>query len=209
MVNIYYLKLDDFTFDNSYEKLLSDVRKEKLKKITNEDFKKQSLACELVLQYGFKEYGFDIPKQYSYLPGGKPVCDDAYFSISHTVGAVIVAISNNPVGVDLENKRVIEPSVARKVLTTDELAFYKNHETNEYLLDSFVRKESFFKMTGEGIGLNLTKESVDDILNTSKQVALCFDNYLSIITTKQKDLYDVTKVNVKDLKEMALEVKDE
>ena len=209
MVNIYYLKLNNFLVDDSFAKVLSKGRIEKLKEVTNEEVRKQMIAAEVLLQYAFLEYGFDIPKDYHYLDNGKPVANDVYFSLSHTVGAVIVATSNNPVGIDLEKRKNINPEVAKRILTSEELNYFENHEVNEYLLDSFVRKESFFKMTGEGIGANLTKESVSQILNSSKQVALCFDDYLSIITTKEKDLYDVTKVTYDDLIKMASEVKDE
>lgn len=209
MVNIYYLKLNNFLVDDSFNKVLSKGRIEKLKEVTNEEVRKQMIAAEVLLQYAFLEYGFDIPKDYTYLDGGKPVANDVYFSLSHTTGAVIVATSNNPVGIDLEKKKDINPEVAKRILTSEELNYYEHHEVNEYLLDSFVRKESFFKMTGEGIGSNLTKESVNQILNSSKQVALCFDDYLSIITTKEKDLYDVNKVTYDDLIKMVNEVKDE
>ena len=175
-------------------------------KITNEEVKKESMAVEIILQYAFKEYGFDIPKQYSYQENGKPVASDVYFSIAHTIGAVIVAVGNNPVGIDIERKHLVKNEIARKILTKDELDYFNDNKVNEYLLDSFVRKESFFKMTGEGIGDNLTHESVIDILNTSKQVALCFDDYISIITTKEKDLYDVTKISQNDLEKLINEV---
>lgn len=209
MVNIYYLKTSDLKLDFDFSKVLSKTRKEKLNSISNEELRVQSICAELLLQYAFKEYGFDIPKQYEYLGNGKPVSSDVFFSITHTKGAVMVAVANNVVGIDLEKKKDLEPLLAKKILTKDEFEFYQNNQAGEYLLDSFVRKESYFKMTGEGIGNNLTKESVDDILNSSKQVALCFDDYLSIITTKQKDLYDVTKVNIVDLIKMTEEVEDE
>ena len=209
MVNIYYLKLNNFLVDDSLNKLLSKARMEKLKEVSNGEVRMQMIAAEALLQYAFLEYGFSIPKEYTYLEKGKPVADDVYFSISHTKGAVIVAVSNNPVGIDLEGRKEIDPLVAKRILTAEELKFYNNHRANEYLLDSFVRKESFFKMTGEGIGSNLTQESVDQILNSSKQVALCFDDYLSIITTKEKDLYDVTKVTYEDIKRIISEVQDE
>ena len=209
MVNIYYLKLNDFKIDDKFEKVFSSVRKEKLKLITNEEVRLERIAAEVLLQYAFKEYGFDIPKEYAYDELGKPVASDVYFSITHTVGAVMVAVSNNPVGVDLEKKRNIDEKIASRILTQEEFNFYNEHKGSEYLLDSFVRKESFFKMTGEGINSNLTKESINDILNQSKQVALCFDDYLSIITTYKKDLYDVTKVNYEDLLKFCSEVEDE
>ena len=209
MVNIYYLKLDNFKIDDHFEKVFSDVRIEKLKQITNEEVRLERIAAEVLLQYAFKEYGFDIPKEYAYDNLGKPTASDVYFSITHTKGAVMVAVSNNPVGVDLEMRRNIDEKIASRILTKEELDFYNEHKGSEYLLDCFVRKESFFKMTGEGIGSNLTKESVNQILNSSKQVALCFDDYLSIITTKEKDLYDVNKVTYDDLIKMVNEVKDE
>ena len=209
MVNIYYLKLNNFKIDDKFEKVFSSVRKEKLKLITNEEVRLERIAAEVLLQYAFYEYGFDVPKQYAYDDNGKPSASDVYFSITHTVGAVMVAVSNNPVGIDLEKKRNIDDKIATRILTKEEYEFYNEHKGSEYLIDCFVRKESFFKMTGEGIGSNLTKESINDILNSSKQVALCFDDYLSIITTYKKDLYDVTKVSYDDLTKFCSEVENE
>lgn len=82
---------------------------------------------------------------------GKWICPDFYFSLSHTDGAVCVALSERPVGVDIERVRKIREELAKKILTKGETDIFLNlpsEERNGYLLEAWVMKESIFKMTG-------------------------------------------------------------
>lgn len=76
---------------------------------------------------------------------GKP-CFPAYpelhFSLSHTKGVVLAALSNAPVGADAERRRAI-PDVVRSRLLAGE------HGDLE-LFELWTLRESWFKLTGSG-----------------------------------------------------------
>lgn len=82
---------------------------------------------------------------------GQWICPDFYFSLSHTNGLVCVAVSDEPIGVDAEFVRDINPDLKGKILTDRELLLIEKLEggdTSRYLLESWVKKESIFKKTG-------------------------------------------------------------
>ena len=88
------------------------------------------------------------------LPEGKWVCDQAFFSLSHAGGAVAVAVSDAPVGVDLEceeeffsrfrNMEKLE-RLERKVCTPAEFAAIQS--VSDFLA-LWTKKESIFKCVG-------------------------------------------------------------
>ncbi len=87
-------------------------------------------------------------------PAGKWTCDKYMFSLSHTDGAVAVAISNAEVGVDLENvlafsARHIEelPRLCHEALTARECTAATDVTA---FLGLWTRKESLFKYIGTG-----------------------------------------------------------
>ena len=51
---------------------------------------------------------------------GQWVCPDLFFSLSHTDGAVCVAISDKPVGVDIEKVRPLRTEILERALTQSE-----------------------------------------------------------------------------------------
>jgi phosphopantetheine--protein transferase-like protein len=91
-----------------------------------------------------------------------------FFSLSHCDGAVAVALSRTPVGVDIEPcDRTLKAELADKVLTTEEKQVYDAllaTERSDYLLRAWVAKESLYKRTGQGTfcpnHLNAASENV-------------------------------------------------
>ena len=82
---------------------------------------------------------------------GKWICPDLHFSLSHTDGVVCVAVSDLPIGVDVEVVKDIRPVLADKILTEREKAIMESMPTEKmgrFLLDAWVKKESIFKMRG-------------------------------------------------------------
>ena len=77
--------------------------------------------------------------------GGKPVFPEhpeLHFSLSHTKGVVLAALSPAPVGADAERRREI-PDVVRRRL------FEVEHGDLE-LFELWTLRESWFKLTGRG-----------------------------------------------------------
>ncbi|MBQ2740108.1 MAG: 4'-phosphopantetheinyl transferase superfamily protein [Clostridia bacterium] len=80
---------------------------------------------------------------------GKWLCDGVHFSLSHSADLVCVALSSQPVGIDVEPIRPLKTQdFALKILSEQELAVYhatKESEQSAYLLRAWTRKESLFK----------------------------------------------------------------
>lgn len=99
---------------------------------------------------------------------GKPyfVDEKLYFSISHTKHHAFCALSDVPVGIDAEEMdRVVNPSLAEKILSPGEYAQYlAARDKNKALLTFWVLKEAEAKCTGEGLRgyPNKTSFSLDD-----------------------------------------------
>ena len=73
-----------------------------------------------------------------FFPGRRDIC----FSLSHTKGIVLVAVSSEPVGADVEFRRKLRPATEKRLLRTP-------HGD----LDAFelwTLRESFYKLVGEG-----------------------------------------------------------
>ena len=115
----------------------------------------QGLAAELALSYALS--GGELkPPRYGYDSAGRPFAENAFISLSHSGSFAACAVSETPVGVDIEQKRPVSPAIARRLLTPKEHEEFEREPENEKLLRRFVMKEAFFKMTGEGItgGMN-------------------------------------------------------
>lgn len=122
----------------------------------HEDDRRRSITAYLLLKEAMRRhYGIDGNPEFGYHDGGKPFLishPDIHFSLSHCRVAVACAVSDSPVGIDIETIRPYKPALARYVLNDAEL-----HEVETAARPdiAFIRlwtmKESYLKMTGEGI----------------------------------------------------------
>lgn len=87
-------------------------------------------------------------------PLGKWECDKLYFSLSHTEGMVAAAVSDAPVGLDMENIRVFRekfshriPSFLQKIAAETEQDIPPDPDA---ALSLWTAKESIFKLHGTG-----------------------------------------------------------
>ena len=98
-----------------------------------------------LLIYALKnDFGLELPLV-EIQPGGRPwfpEMPNLHFSLSHTRGAALAAISHFPVGADVEAKRSVRESTACRLLETP-------HGDLE-LFELWTLRESWFKLTGTG-----------------------------------------------------------
>lgn len=112
-------------------------------------------ALEAGLAHAFGKQLSDLT--FRKTPEGKWVCSEYGISLSHTEGFAVAAVSNAPVGVDIESiaasdRRFAAHPLARfceKVFTPDELAQYGSCSPEDFLR-LWTRKESIFKCGGVG-----------------------------------------------------------
>ena len=88
---------------------------------------------------------------------GKPVFSQGnwHFSISHTPHYAFCALGDRPLGLDAEEQsRQLNPQLAGKILSSGELAQYRQaRDKNAALLRFWVLKEARGKLLGTGIRL--------------------------------------------------------
>jgi phosphopantetheinyl transferase len=86
---------------------------------------------------------------------GKPYFGEGpwHFSISHTKDHVFCALSDEPVGIDAEEKsRKINQKLAEKILSySEKIRFEGAEDKRAALLRLWVLKEAAAKLTGEGL----------------------------------------------------------
>jgi len=129
--------------------LMSDRRKEKLAAMRDEAGRRQSAAAELALAMAMSwENGTPLqPVNWHALPGGKPEVEGGLcISLAHSGDMAICAVCEHPVGVDVEAPRAVPPAMRRKIYSRDE-----RERPDDMLLWTWIAKESYLKLTGEGI----------------------------------------------------------
>lgn len=159
----------DFT-NEMYLNWLSVLPKEKQIKIQsmkNEKNRFRSvigymLATEIIN----RDYGIEKSQiKFFFDDNGKPFVQNAeiFVSISHSENLVICAVSDKPIGVDIERIRKVNPGTARKFCTEREkvYVFGKIPDENDFKTDSedtlirlfeiWTKKEAYGKMLGKGI----------------------------------------------------------
>lgn len=133
--------------------LLPPARRERLSRLKAPE-KRQEALCA----YGLLLLALRRLKNWTDFPEmaldsrGKPFFPefpDVQFSVSHTAGAALAAVSGQPVGADIERVRPLRRESMRSLMDTEDPdAFFRR----------WVRREARSKRTGAGIGSMLRRE---------------------------------------------------
>ncbi len=90
-----------------------------------------------------------------------PTQPELYFSLSHSGGMALCALSDHPVGVDIELVRPRRASLPRFCLAPGELAWFHSHGgTWPAFYTLWTRKESLCKYTGRGLTFPINQIAV-------------------------------------------------
>ena len=119
----------------------------------------------------------DTPCTFLYNEYGAPYLENGpYFSISHCKTSIAVAVSEEPIGIDIEHIRVAKPEiVARTMNDIEQQEIWASPQPDVVFTRLWTQKEALLKMQGTGI------TSIDGIKNT-------------LVTTEHFDW--MTKVNI-------------
>ena len=136
---------------------LPEYRKKKILRYKQKNDRIQSFGAGLLLNQVFDLHGIkDQPVTYG--ENGKPLMADICFNISHSHQMVVCSLSRQPVGCDIERVRNVQEGMAERFFTQNEIQ-YLNQYDGENRQHEFFRiwtmKESYMKMTGEGMKLGL------------------------------------------------------
>lgn len=111
-------------------------------------------AYLLLKQLLASHYGIDADVEFAYGPNGKPFLKsypDIHFNISHCPGAVFCAVSDTPIGVDVEEIQYDE-DVAAKVFSDQECQMIRAAGNPAVkFTELWTRKEALLKLSGTGL----------------------------------------------------------
>ncbi len=141
---------------------LPKERKEKILRYIQPEDRRLSLGAGLLLKYVLLRYGVEY-KNIRYGENGKPMLDDIYFNLSHAQDMAVCAVSNKPVGCDVEKIEKAPMEVAERFFYKKELEYLRKFQAEEQDQEFFrlwTIKESYMKMTGEGMSLPLDQFEV-------------------------------------------------
>lgn len=121
---------------------------------------RQCVAAYLLLQRALQQqYGIEGDLQFAIGEHGKPSLvghPGIHFNISHCREAVACAVSDSPVGIDIESTRRYSPMLLDYTMNADE-----RHQVtsaarpDEAFIRLWTMKEAVLKLTGEGISRDL------------------------------------------------------
>ena len=121
---------------------------------------RQCVAAYLLLQRALlQEYGIDGHLQFAIGEHGKPSLvghPDIHFNLSHCREAVACAVSDRPVGIDIESTRRYHPMLLDYTMSPDERRLIAQApRPDEAFIRLWTMKEAVLKLTGEGISRDL------------------------------------------------------
>ena len=135
--------------------LYPDIRQAELDGVSNEGLKREKWCVWKLLEYALerslgikmKNVGFEKSSTGRW---GTERCD---FSLSHCDGAIAVAVSRKPVGVDIECVSLQrQERFADKILTDGERTLYEQLPEEKragFIIEKWTAKEALFKKSGD------------------------------------------------------------
>ncbi len=149
----------------------------------NEKVRRQKYYAWKLLEYALREsFGWEM-EGLSLCKGknGKWTSPRCYFSLSHSHNAVAVAVSEGPIGVDVEKIAPEKAEFLQKTLTEQERAEFSlvvgERNRLKYLFESWTKKESIFKKVGDGL-FRPQKIAVDKGAVTKEKLSIDGEEYV-------------------------------
>ena len=189
-----HCKTTDFSQDElqyAYQQL-SPSRKDRIDRLRRQEDKVRSLAAELLVYQQLKEH-WNIPSAKLHCKAtGQPYLPNhsLHVSISHCDEMVACAISQVPVGIDVERIRPVPFPLFRHICTPEELQHLLNnsappanqtlcHDENTLRLffEIWTAKEAYFKKCGTGI----TDLKSVNTLSLQRQLYIVEDYFIQIV----------------------------
>lgn len=170
-----------------YMQYLPPERQSKALCFRKEIDKKNCVMAYLLLRYGlYKDYGIRTVRL-SYRHTGKLYLSDhpnIHFSISHCPRGCICAISDSPIGIDIQDIHPFSWSIADHCCSAEEKQFLRecNDPAAEFT-KIWTMKESYLKMKGTGITVDLCTVDTTKLRDKIKTIAIN-DCYISVATAE-------------------------
>ena len=113
-------------------------------------------AYDLLAIAAKEQWGLSPLPQLVRTPLGKPGFSHVpgrEFNLSHSGDIAVCAVSDKPIGIDIEALREIRPDAAKRFASAEELEYIGSDPRR--LFEIWTLKEAYFKCVGTGIGSDI------------------------------------------------------
>lgn len=153
---------DSETIYKLYGHLFEEKRRNAIKRIKNEGERKNRICTGFLLLKVLEEYDL-CPDDIRYFENGKPYIfgrDDLFFNLSHSKGRIMLALSGQEIGCDIQKYVEYRESLVKRICSETEIS-KPGVDVREKLNSVWAIKESYTKLTGTGISVDLKDISFD------------------------------------------------
>lgn len=171
-MNLWAVRMERALTAQEMEQLLRILpmeRRERLLRHRNRSRWREPLCAYGLLRLALlRTYGFQKIPELTLGERGKPVFFNyptTYFNISHTDGAVLVGLSNAPMGVDIEKVRPVSQRVHARLAAEG--------VSQEEYFRRWVRYEAAVKRGGEGVSPHYQPDGTEDAWEVSIYPKYC------------------------------------
>lgn len=171
-VRVYIADIQPYMDETQFLNALSFVskqRREAIARFRMQKDKVRSLCCGLLLHFALEEEGITESRTWEIAKadGGKPYFKDhpeICFNMSHSGDYVVVAVSDMPIGVDIQKKEKLVKGMEKQICPErlDAILSMNDEEKETYILNAFSLKEAYMKYTGRGLGLSFQNIQIDE-----------------------------------------------
>ena len=160
--------------------LVSDERREEALRYKHLFGQFACLKSYVMLREMLESMGLSHPFIFTKNEHGKPFLKDypeVHFNLSHCKNGILVAVSNEPVGVDIESYHEANDSLIRYTMNDEERRIItESDDPVRAFTEYWTKKEAVFKLRGTGITKGLHDllngdEHVETFVNTEKRYA--------------------------------------
>ena len=145
----------DFDLEAALKEISAQRREQALKFKYEQGQRLCVLAYQLLKKGLQQEYGITENPVFVYNEHGKPSIEghpEICFNLSHCKEAAICAVSNKPIGVDIESSHELKDSLVNYTMNDDEKAeIAGSHNPAATFIRLWTMKEATAKLTGTGI----------------------------------------------------------
>ncbi len=157
MTKVYVLDISSLEVEFYKKRMPTNFLSEAKKYKDSEQFKRSFFSWYLLADI-LKDSGFAVENiKIEYNEYKKPRINNLFFNISHSLNFVVVVLSNEDVGVDIEYiAKKDNNKLARRILNDEELERYLKNK--DYFYKIWTKKEAEIKRLGLGVTIKLLKE---------------------------------------------------
>lgn len=159
MVQVYAVDAGKLPDPKEYPEVLTGLakeRQEKTMRYLQPGDRKRSLGAGMLLREVLPRYGVS-PEDICLGVNGKPQVEGLWFNLSHSGCWAVCAVGSKPVGCDVEQIARAPERVAERFFHRNEAAYLRrcrDGERDAVFYRFWTMKESYMKMTGEGMRLS-------------------------------------------------------